>query len=423
MFGKPIHLFKLFGFPIRLDPSWFIVAVLITWTLAAVVFPATYEGMEWPTYVAMGVVGALGLFASVVLHEMGHSVVARHYGLPIKGITLFIFGGVAELQEEPRQARDEFLVAIAGPLVSLLLAVGTFAVAGLGEIGGISVAITGVLSYLASINMLVAVFNMVPAFPLDGGRVLRSALWKWRGSLRSATRITSRIGTGFGFFLMGLGILSILFGGFVIGLWWLLLGMFLRNASTASYQHLLVRQTFEGEPVHRLMVTDLVTVAPSTTVQELVDNYIYIHHHKMFPVVEQGRLLGCVQVSDIKRVPREQWSTRTVAEVRNACSPDNTIAPDTDAMEVLTKLQRSGVSRLMVAEGNQLKGIVTLKDLMHFFSLKMELEDEGIEREGKRIEAKPTSPAESAGHPDPRQPAAKPTDPKPPLTEQHGKAR
>lgn len=411
MFGKPIHLFRLFGFPIRLDPSWFIVAILITWTLAAVVFPETYSGMGWPIYVTMGVIGALGLFASVVLHEMGHSVVARHYGVPIKGITLFIFGGVAELQEEPRQARDEFLVAIAGPIVSLLLAIGMFAGAIGGELVGVPVAITGVLSYLSSINVLVAVFNMVPAFPLDGGRVLRSALWKWRGSLRSATRTTSAIGTGFGFFLIGLGILSILFGGFVSGLWWLLLGMFLRNASASSYQHLLVRQTLEGEPVHRLMVTNPITVPPTTTVQKLVDDYIYRHHHKMFPVVDEGRLLGCVQVSDIQNVPREEWTRRTVSEVLNACSPDNTIAPHTDTMEILVRLQRSGTSRMMVVEGDQLKGIITLKDIMQFFSLKMELEEEGIEREGEKIETKPVGPpARETSNPDQKQQqSAKPT--------------
>jgi Zn-dependent protease len=410
MFGKPIHLFKLFGFSVRLDPSWFIVAVLITWTLAAVVFPVNYEGLGWVSYVGMGIFGALGLFASIVLHEMGHSFVARHYQVPIKGITLFIFGGVAEMEREPRTAKDEFLVAIAGPVVSLLIVVVTFVLAILGNAMRWPIAITGVLSYLASINLLVVIFNMVPAFPLDGGRVLRSALWKRWGNLRRATRITAGIGSGFGFFLIGLGIFSILFGGFIGGLWWLLIGLFLRGASSSSYQQVLVRQTLEGEQVSRLMVPDPVTVSPALSVQELVDYYLYAHHHKMFPVVDEGRLIGCVQVSDIKQVPREQWHERTVMDVLNSCSPVNTVSPDTDAMEALTTLQRSGTSRLMVAEGDQLKGILTIKDLMHFFSLKLELEGEGSGESGE-----PRSHPSQAEHQ--QQPAK--SNQKQPLAEQH----
>jgi Zn-dependent protease len=309
--------------------------------------------------------------------------VARHYGLPIRGITLFIFGGVAELQEEPRRAKDEFLVAIAGPLVSLLIAAVMFGLTAAGSINNWPVAFTGVVSYLASINLLVVIFNMVPAFPLDGGRVLRSALWKWRGSLRSATRIASAIGSGFGFLLIALGILNILLGGFVSGLWWLLIGMFLRSASIASYQQLLVRQTLEGEPVSRFMTRNPVTVSPGMSVQELVDNYIYTHNYKLFPVVDQGRLLGCVHVRDVKNVPREEWDEKTVFEVVNQCKPGNTVNARTDAMEAMTILQRSGESRLMVVEGDQLTGIITLKDLMHFFSLKMELEGEEKEEQTK----------------------------------------
>jgi Zn-dependent protease len=374
MFGKPIHLFRLFGFPIRLDPSWFIVAVLITWTLASALFPAMYSGLGLVAYIGMGLAGALGLFASVVLHEMGHSLVARRFGLPIKGITLFIFGGVAELEDEPRTARDEFLVAVAGPIVSLLIAMVTLALARFGSAAGWPVPVVGVCSYLASVNLLVVLFNMVPAFPLDGGRVLRSALWKWRGDLQSATRITAGIGSGFGFVLIALGLVNIVLGGFLSGLWWLLIGLFLRGASASSYRHVLVRHVLEGKPVRQLMTTEPVTVAPDIAVQELVEAYIYVHHHKLFPVVEQGRVAGCVQVRDIKEVPREQWDEQTVRDVMTPCSPDNTITPDADAMEALSILQRSGHSRFMVVEGDQLRGIVSLKDLMHYFSLKMELE-------------------------------------------------
>ncbi len=400
MFGKPIHLFRLFGFPIRLDPSWFIVAVLITWTLASALFPTMYGGLGLVTYIGMGIAGALGLFASVILHEMGHSLVARHYGLPIKGITLFIFGGVAELEDEPRTARDEFLVAVAGPIVSLFIAMGTLALATLGVGTGWPVAVVGVLSYLASVNLLVVLFNMVPAFPLDGGRVLRSALWKWRGNLQYATRITANIGSGFGFVLIALGVVNILLGSFIGGLWWLLIGLFLRSASSSSYRHVLVRQVLEGEPVRRLMASEPVTVASDISVQELVDQYVYGHYYKLFPVVDGERVSGCVHVRDIKQVPQEQWPQHTVLDVMTPCSPENTISPDTDAMEALSRLQRSGRSRLMVVEGDQLRGVLTIKDLMHFFSLKMELEGESAEQsEASSDRAQRQQPSEQAKRP------------------------
>ena len=376
MFGKPLRLFRLFGFPIKLDPSWFIVAVLITWTLAGAVFPSFYGGLSWPSYVSMGVLGALGLFASVVLHETGHSVVARHYGLPIKGITLFIFGGVAEMEREPDSPKEEFLVAIAGPLVSLLLSLLFFGLAFGGQVAGLSLALTGVLSYLASINLLVVLFNSVPAFPLDGGRVLRSAIWKWQGSLRKATHITSTIGSLFGFFLIALGVLTILFGNFVGGLWWMLLGMFLRSASTSSYKHLIVRQSLEGEPVNRFMVTEPVTVTPTITIEELVENFVYMYYYKMFPVVEHGRLLGCITVERLKDIPRDRWDNTTVGEVFDPCSDKNTIPPDADAMELMTRMQSNGISRVMVVDGERLVGIIAMKDLMRFLSLKMELGEE-----------------------------------------------
>ena len=374
MFGRGIHLFTIFGFSVRLDPSWFIVAVLFTSNFATEVFPAENPGLPRSTYWWMGVAGALLLFASVVVHELAHSLVARRYGVPMRGITLFLFGGVAEMTSEVPHPKAEFWIAIAGPAMSLAVGLGAWGLYLAGKMSGLPVPVVGVVRYLAFINLSLVVFNMVPAFPLDGGRVLRSILWHWKGSLRRATRISSQIGSGFGFLLIALGILIVINGNWQ-GLWFFLLGLFLRNAAQMSYQQLLLRRAFEGEPVSRFMQSNPVTVPRQVSITELVQDYIYRHHYKMYPVLDDaGRLIGCVTARQVKELPREEWDSTTVGALAKHCSPENTVRPDTDAMSALAAMNRTGVSRLMVAEGDQLLGILTLKDLLRFFSLKMELE-------------------------------------------------
>ena len=241
MFGKRFSLFKLLGFEVKIELSWVVLVVLLTWSLASNVFPSNTEGFSRSTYWWMGVAGTLGLFASVVFHELCHSLVARRYGLPITGITLFIFGGVAEMEDEPPSARSEFLMALAGPASSALLGFAFFGMTLLGRGQGWPAPVNGVTSYLASLNGSLAAFNLLPAFPLDGGRVLRSVLWGVRKDLRWATRIASRIGSGLGILLMVLGGLDLLLGNFVGGVWLFVIGMFVQNASRTSYQQLFIR--------------------------------------------------------------------------------------------------------------------------------------------------------------------------------------
>lgn len=375
MFSYRFDLFRAFGIPIRIDLSWFLVALLITWSLAANVFPQTRAGLSTGLYWVLGALGTLGLFASILVHELAHALVARRYEVPIRGITLFIFGGVAEMEEEPPSPQAEFLVAIAGPLASVLIAVVCFAVASIAGAVGAGGPVTMVLGFLATINLVLVVFNMIPAFPLDGGRVFRSALWHWRQDLRWATRVTSSIGSGFGFLLIGLGIWEFIARQDLIGgLWTFLIGMFLRNAATMSYRQLVMRRALEGEPVSRFMHTDVVTVSRAISVAELVERFIYRYHHKLYPVVDGDRLAGCVSTKNVKELPRPEWSRQSVGAIMEPCSPDNTIAPDTDAMAALALMSRSGASRLMVLEGDRLVGILALKDLLKFLALKVELE-------------------------------------------------
>jgi Zn-dependent protease/CBS domain-containing protein len=375
MFGRKIELFSLFGFKVGIDLSWFILAILITWSLATGYFPSVYEDLPPRTYWVMGVAGALGLFLSVVLHEFAHSWVARRHGLPIKGITLFIFGGVAEMAREPPSPKVEFRVAIAGPIASLLIAAVCHSLALAGRQMAWPAPFLGVLSYLALINLVLVIFNVVPAFPLDGGRVLRSFLWGRKGDLRRATAVTSRIGSGFGLLLIALGVVRVLAGDFVGGMWWALIGLFLRGAAQSSYQQLLLRQVLEGEPVRRFMNDKPIAVDRALSVRELVEGYVYRYHHKLFPVVDHERLVGCVTTRQIKELPREEWDRQSVGAITEPCGEDNSVTPDEDAMKALAKMSRSASSRLMVVEDGRLLGILALKDLLQFFRHKLELDD------------------------------------------------
>lgn len=378
MFGKRVSLFKLFGFEVKMDMSWLIIAVFLTWSLAKGFFPLVYEGLPETTYWWMGFVGAMGLFGSIIFHEFFHSFVARKNGMAMKGITLFIFGGVSEMADEPLTARSEFSMAIAGPLSSVALSLGFYGILLLGRSWSWPLSVDGVFNYLMFVNALLAGFNLLPAFPLDGGRVLRSALWQWKKNLRWATRIASRIGSAFGVLMIVLGVANIMFGSFVAGFWWFLIGLFLRNASNVAYQNVLTRRALEGERVERFMrpATETVTVSPNTSVETLIEDYIYKHDHKMYPVRSNGDLLGCVNVDEVKNIPREQWSQHTVSEMARECSPDNTIGPKKDAVQALSTMQRSGTKRLMVVDQDKLVGVITLNDLLEFLAQKVDLEEE-----------------------------------------------
>lgn len=374
MFGRRFDLITILGVTLRLDSSWLVVAALFSWLLANS-FAVGYSELSTTTHWIMGLAAVLGLFGSVVLHEFGHALMARQVGLSIRGITLFFFGGVAEMDSEPPSPGAEFLVAIAGPAVSFLLAIGCFVTYGV--LWGVAVtpAALGVIEYLALINLALLIFNLVPAFPLDGGRVLRSALWYWKRDLRWATQIASRIGRGFGTLLIAYGVFEILVQqNLVGGMWKCLIGMFLRNAAQMSYRQVLLRRTLEGETVGRFTKTDPIVVPRAISIAELVQEYVYRHQQKVFPVVDNGRLIGCVTTRQIKELPQVEWTRQTVGTITEACSPANTVTPDTDAASALALMSRTGIGRLLVADGDRLVGVVTLEDLLGYLSLKTELE-------------------------------------------------
>jgi Zn-dependent protease len=362
------------GIRVRLDWTWFFLAFLIVWSLSTGYFPANYPGFTFRIYLTMGLVGAIGLFASIVAHEFCHALVGRHYGLPITDIKLFIFGGVAEMHEEPDSAKSEALMAIAGPAASVVIGVVCNLLSGWGSSAGWPLPITATLSYLGLINIFLAIFNMIPAYPLDGGRVLRALLWGLKRDLRWATRVASRIGSGFGFVLIALGVVSFLGGNFVGGLWSVLIGFFLQSVSSASYQNVLIKEFFKGEPIRKFAKTDLVTVGPELALSSLVENYFYKTFHQLYPVVENDNLMGCISLEDVGRYPREEWERLKVHDVMTSCGPENTVFPETDVSEVLRRMTSERRGRFVIVDHDgHLLGLVSLKDLMNAISIQMQL--------------------------------------------------
>ncbi len=385
MFGTRWRIMRLLGIPISIDASWLIIIALLTLSIA-MEYPAELHqnfpgATDLPAYAywIMGLVTALAFFGCILLHELGHAVVARSRGMPISGITLFMLGGVSELGDEPPSATTEFLMAIAGPAVSLVLAIACWLLAVVGYRAGWPPPVWLVLHYLGIVNVMVLVFNMLPAFPLDGGRVFRSILWGITGNLRRATFWASLIGRGFGWLLMGVGIWQAVRpdGNVIGGILLLVIGLFISSAAQSSYQQVIVRQALQGEPVRRFMNANPIVVPPSIDLAHWVDEYVYRYHHRAFPVVADGHLQGLITTQMLDPYPRNEWSAHTVSEAMSTDLRAVTIRADADALAAFSKMQRSGSSRLLVLDGDQLVGLISVKDMLRFLDLKLELEETG----------------------------------------------
>lgn len=373
MFTHRIRLFSLFGFEVRIDASWLLLAALISWTLAEGVFPQLTPDLSKATYWWMAIAVTIGLLLSIVFHETAHSVVARRFGIPIRGITLFIFGGVAEMEGEPGSARAEFLMALAGPVASLLLATVLLSLFAAVKQANAPEAIAGVLWYLGYINGMLAIFNLVPAFPLDGGRMLRAGLWGWRGDIGWATRVAAGAGNMFGIFLIVLGVVEILRGDFVGGMWQFLIGMFLRGAAGAAYQQTVAQRVFADVQVGRIMTQNPVSVPADISVAEFIDSYLYRYHHREFPVVRHDTVVGMIGTRQAAALERSRWPSTSVSDAMAPCTDADTIQPENRALDALAKMSGSGRSRLYVLRNNRLVGVVSLRDLSEILTVHLEL--------------------------------------------------
>ena len=371
---------RALGIPIYVHASWFVVFFLVASSLATGYLPEMLPGLSVPRYWSMGSIAALLLFLSVLLHELGHSYVALRYQVPIKQITLFIFGGMAHMGKEPPSPRAEFLIAMAGPLVSLIL--------GAGCLGGVMAVdawftrsgLQGLVvlgSLLGMVNVQLGLFNLIPGFPLDGGRVLRAGLWALNNDFNRATSQASLAGLGFG---VALGLLG---AALMLGTWsgalgqsistnggWLIfIGLFLFSAALSSRRQATKRASLASMTVRQVMVHHAVTLLPDMTVQDAVDHYFVTHGFGGFPVCSEGKILGLLTVRDVHALPTGLWPWRRVSEIMRPASPSFCIAPDLSVMQAMEHMVQSGWDRLMVVENEEIVGLVTRSAIAHFLQL------------------------------------------------------
>lgn len=375
MFTRRFTLVSVAGIKIGIDLSWFFIAILVTWTLAAVYFPDFVPHLSTGTYWIMGFIGMLGLFISVLLHELGHALVAKYYKIPISRITLFILGGLAEIEKEPETPWVEFLMAIAGPAVTLVLIGIFYGITFAGVYAHWPITVLAVLNYLAWFNLVIFVFNMIPAFPLDGGRVLRSILWGWKKSLEFATRVTTTLGVAFAYFLIFFGLFTIFSGGFISGIWLIILGIFMQFAAHSSRSQFYVGQSLKKQKVSSFMIKDPITVPPHILVSEFIENYLYQSHHFLYPVADEGVLLGTVSLKEVKALKPDEWKTKTVRDITIPLHSIKTLSPDTNAQEALDLMHQGDTTTFLVVAEGRLAGLLTAKDLFKVISLKIELEN------------------------------------------------
>jgi len=312
----------------------------------------------------MALVGAILFFGSVLLHELAHSAVARARGIPVEGITLFIFGGVARIRSDVETPKDEFLITVVGPLSSAAIGLVLLGFARAGARWGLPEPATGVADFLALANFWLAGFNLIPGFPLDGGRLFRSLVWYTSKDIRKATRWASYTGRGFGLLMIGYGILVLFQGGLIGGMWLIFIGWFLTQAAEASYRQLILRRILEGVQASEAMTRAPETVRPELTLRDIVDDYFLRRRYNSFPVEDdQGNLVGLVTLSQVKKVERERWATTRVGEVMMPVSEAVTVRSRDSLAEVLAKLESAGVGRALVVDNGRLEGVISNADV------------------------------------------------------------
>ena len=361
---------KIFGIDIKVDSSWLIIFILLSWVLSVTYFPQKFQDWPRPLYWFIGIITCLLLFASVLIHELAHSLVALKQGEKVRSITLFLLGGVAQITEEPKKPLREFTMALVGPIASLSVAF-LFLIFSF-ILRGISEPLQASASYLATINTVLALFNLFPGFPMDGGRVLRSIIWKVTGNLKKATQIASRIGQGFAFFLIFVGILQI-FRANLFGLWLIFIGWFLHSAAVRGYHQVIVEAMLKGVRAEDLMTKNFETVTTGLSVQSLVDDYILKKRERVFLVSDQGSLKGIVCLEDVKSTPSEKWSMTKVGEIMTPKEKLEAVSPDTDGSQILNRITIKDIHQIPVMEGEKIAGIICRSDILRFIQLRSEL--------------------------------------------------
>lgn len=361
---------RIFGIDIHIDSSWFIIFILFTWVLASSYYPERFPEWSASQNWILGAFTALLLFVSVLIHELSHSLIAIHQGEQVRSITLFILGGVAQIHGEPKQPLKEFVMALAGPFASFVLAI-LFLMLNF-VLHGFSRPLAAAAFYLFLLNVALGCFNLLPGFPMDGGRVLRSIIWQVTGDLEKATKIASRVGQGFAFFFIFLGVLQVL-NGVLSGFWLVFIGWFLHSASVRGYTQVVFEKVLQGMYARDLMVTDFETVFGGMSVQDLVDEFILKKHEQVFMVSYGEKLEGIVCLEDVKALARDQWPQTPVREIMTPREKFHAVAPDTDGNSVLQKLTTKEIHQVPVMEGEEVLGIICRNDLLRTLKLHSEM--------------------------------------------------
>lgn len=359
-----VSLGRVAGFQIVLDYSWFIIFFLVFGSFAGAVFPSQLPDLDRTTYLWMGFLSAVLLFVSLLLHELAHAVTARMKGIEIEGITLFIFGGMARTRTEPSTPGDEFLIAVMGPVASFAIAFAFWGVALRGPDIGLGAPLVAMAEYLAYLNVALAVFNLFPGFPLDGGRLFRASLWKATGSLRRATRIAAGSGRVLGWLIIGLGLWGLLVGGSLIGgLWLVFIGWFLGHAARASYQQVMLQELLGPLTAREAMSPDPETVSPDLPVEELIHDHFLRRPYNSFPVTQDEVIVGLITLSHVKGLARESWKGKVTADLMTPLEDTIIVAPETPMMEILEKMRERDARRVLVAREWTLVGIISASDI------------------------------------------------------------
>ena len=353
----------IMGIPMRVHFSWFIVFGLITWSLSTHYFPKAAPDLPVASYWIKGTLAALLLFASVAFHELSHSYIAKKYHIPITSITLFIFGGIAQMKGEPPHPKAEFRMAIAGPLSSFFLS-GLFFLVSVNTVGGPR----ALFSYLAQINFILGAFNLIPGFPMDGGRILRAVLWSRTKDYFYATQKASNFGQKIAIFFVIFGTFLI-FSGSSGGLWLLLIGWFLYMGAQSSSQQATLQEVLSGIKVKDVMARDIVTVNSSIPIDEAVDKYFLRYGYGGFPVMDDGKFLGIITLKEIKNVPREDWSKVKVSDILVPHNKKWEMSHDSNVMKALELMIKEDKGRIIVMENDKIVGLITRNGIARYLQI------------------------------------------------------
>ncbi|MBE3088702.1 MAG: site-2 protease family protein [Actinobacteria bacterium] len=372
MFGSSVKLFKVFGIEIRLDYSWFIIFALFAYILGFIYFPSVLPGLNKGLLALITVITVLFVFISVLIHEMSHSLVARRKGTSVEKITLFLFGGMAQIDKEPETPNSELIMAIAGPAASFVVA----AIFGVIWFFTKNIALVREpVGYLAIINIVLGVFSILPGYPLDGGRILRSIIWKTTGNLERATFIASTAGRVIGFVIIAAGIFFILTGNFLNGIWLAFIGWFIQSSAQMGYRQLIFETSIKGIKVRDIMNENIVNVTKDITIQDLVDDYFMKYRFGRFPVIEDEktqRFIGVISLHDIKGVSKEEWPEVKIGDIVKSVSESEKVDMSMEISDAIKKMGKNDLGHLVVMSGDKLRGIITKSDVMRFIRIRSE---------------------------------------------------